>query len=167
MIFLIGLRGSGKTTVGRILAERLTLPFRDADTELETRTGRSIRDIFAADGETAFRDLEEQTLVELIAGGPAVIATGGGAVLRETNRVRIKAAGKTIWLTANPEVLWDRMQGDPTTAERRPNLSSGGRAEIQELMRLRDTYYRSVADFTIDTTGRSPEQIAADILALC
>ena len=154
MIFLIGLRGSGKTTVGRALADRLALPFRDADAELETRAGRTIRDIFSTDGEAAFRELEEQTLVELIARGPA-------------NRARLKAAGTVVWLTADADVLWRRTQADPTTAERRPNLVSGGRAEIDDLMRLREPLYRSVADFTVDTSGRSPEQIAADILAAC
>src|SRR5262245_722959 len=115
MIFLIGLRGSGKTTIGRAMAERLGLPFRDADADLEARSGRSIRDIFSTDGEAAFRDLEEQTLVDLIARGPAVIATGGGVVLREANRARLRAAGKVIWLTAAPDVLWQRTQADPAT----------------------------------------------------
>ena len=167
MLFLIGLRGSGKTTIGRVLAGRLALPFRDADVELEARAGRSIRDIFAADGEAAFRDFEEQTLVELIGRGPAVVATGGGVVLREINRARMKAAGKVVWLTADADALWARTQADPTTAGQRPDLASGGLAEVQELMRLREPHYRSVADLTIETAGRSPEQIAADILALC
>src|SRR6266568_2195570 len=109
MIFLIGLRGSGKTTVGRVVAERLALPFRDADVELEARAGRSIGDIFATDGETVFRDLEEQTLVELIDWGLAVIATGGGVILREANRARMKAAGTIVWLTADAETLCQRM----------------------------------------------------------
>src|SRR5262245_64146381 len=167
MIFLIGLRGSGKTTVGHVLADRSRLPFRDADAELEARAGRSIRDIFVADGEAAFRDLEEQTLVELIARGPAVVATGGGVVLRETNRTRMKATGKIVWLTAAPEVLWRRMQVDPSTAGRRPDLACGGQEEIEELLRLREPLYRSVADLIIDTTERSPEEITADILATC
>src|SRR5713101_3976970 len=77
-LFLIGLRGSGKTTVGRLLASRLGLPFHDADDVLETKSGRSIRDLVQTDGEPAFRDLEERVLAELVARGPAVIATGGG-----------------------------------------------------------------------------------------
>src|SRR5262245_9247282 len=107
-IFLTGLRGSGKTTVGRALAERTGVAFRDADAELEARSGRSIREVITTDGETAFRDLEERTLIELIALGSAVIATGGGVVLRETNRARMKATGKVIWLTADADILWQR-----------------------------------------------------------
>jgi shikimate kinase len=83
MLFLVGLRGSGKTTVGRLLAQALALPFYDADVELEAKAGRSIREIFAKDGETVFRNLEALILHELIGRGPAVIATGGGVVLRE------------------------------------------------------------------------------------
>ena len=167
MIFLIGLRGSGKTTVGRALAKRSGLPFRDADAELEARAGRSIRDIFLTDGEAAFRDLEEQTLNGLIARGPAVIATGGGVVLREANRARLRAAGKVIWLIAEADALWQRMHADSATVEQRPDLSCGGLAEIQEQMRLREPLYRSIADLIIDTGGRSPEEIATDILAAC
>jgi shikimate kinase len=167
MIFLVGLRGSGKTTVGSIVAERLGLPFRDADVELEARAGRSIADIFATDGEAVFRDLEEQLLIDMIDCGPAVIATGGGVVLRETNRSRMKATGTIVWLTADAAMLWRRTNDDPTSAGRRPDLSSGGLAEIHEMMRLRDPLYRSIADLTIDTMSRSPEQIAADILTVC
>ena len=87
---LVGLRGTGKSTVGRILAERLGRPFADADVELAARAGRPIRAIFAELGEPGFRDLEEETLAALVAGPPLVLATGGGAVLRETNRARLR-----------------------------------------------------------------------------
>ena len=130
MLFLIGLRGSGKTTVGRILAERLALPFRDADVELESHAGRSIRDIFAVDGETAFRDLEERNLIELIDLGPAVIATGGGVVLREANRVRMKNAGKVVWLTADAGAVGadaGRSDDGGTAAESGGRRGSGSR----------------------------------------
>src|SRR5260370_32610219 len=132
MIFLIGLRGSGKTTVGHMLAERLALPFRDADAELEARASRGIAEIFSAEGESAFRDLEEQTLVALIDSGSAVIATGGGVVLRESNRNRMKAAGTVVLLTADAETLWQRINAHPTSIQRRPNLPSGGFARGAE-----------------------------------
>jgi shikimate kinase len=166
-LFLIGLRGSGKTTAGRLVAAGLGWPFHDADAVLEAAAGRSIHDIFAADGEAHFRDLEERTLVELIAGGPAVIATGGGVVLREDNRRRMKTAGRVVWLTADADTLWQRILADPATADRRPNLSGGGREEVAELLRAREPLYRAVADLVVPVAGRSPEQIAGDILTAC
>jgi shikimate kinase len=164
ILFLIGLRGSGKSTVGRLLADRLNLPFVDADAELEAESGRTIREIVARDGEPAFRDLEEQILAKLIRRGPAVIATGGGVVMRESNRRRIRESGKAVWLTADVKTLSDRLACDPTTADRRPDLTVGGRAEIAQLHATREPMYRACADIIVDTAGRSPEQIAGDIL---
>ncbi|HLW66491.1 MAG TPA: shikimate kinase [Gemmataceae bacterium] len=164
-ILLIGLRGTGKTTVGRLLAERLSLPFYDADVELEARGGKSIREIFAAEGEKHFRDLETEVLQDLLKKGPAVIAAGGGVVLRETNRQRLRATQKVIWLTADAETLWQRLQDDDSTWGRRPNLLAGGQAEIKELLRQRESLYRECATLIVDTTGRSPHEIVDDILA--
>lgn len=166
-LFLIGLRGTGKTTVGRRLAERLCLPFLDADAELELSHGRTIRDIFATDGEAAFRELEAKMLEALIARGSVVIATGGGVVLREQNRQRMQAAGKIVWLTADTDTLWRRIEADSTTPGRRPDLGGGGREEIEQLQQQREPCYRSCADWIVPTEGRSPEQIADAILALC
>src|SRR5262245_61412124 len=106
LIVLIGLRGTGKTTIGQLLAKKLQLPFCDADTELEARAGRTIRDIFASAGENHFRDLEVEVLQDLLDRGPAVIATGGGVVLREKNRKLLRATSKVVWLTADIETLW-------------------------------------------------------------
>ena len=165
MILLIGLRGTGKTTVGRLLADRLSLPFIDADAELEAQAGRNIREIFASEGEKHFRDLEEQVLREVLQRGPAVIATGGGVVLRETNRQRLREAGRVIWLTADVNTLWQRLCDDEITHGRRPNLLAGGPEEIGQLMKQREQFYRSCADLEVSTVGRSPEEIAAAILA--
>jgi shikimate kinase len=166
-LFLIGLRGTGKTTVGRLLAERLLLPFSDMDVELESRHGRSIREIFASGGEAEFRRLEEQLLAELSQRGPAVIATGGGVVLSAANRERMKSSGKVIWLTAECDSLWRRIEQDRTTAVRRPDLAGGGRLELQQTLQAREPLYRACADVAISTQDRSPDQIAADIVALC
>jgi shikimate kinase len=164
-IVLIGLRGTGKSMVGRLLAERLSLPFYDADVELEERAGQSIREIFAAEGEGHFRDLESEMLHELLQRGPAVVAAGGGVVLREANRRRLQAAGKVVWLTADAETLWQRLQNDDATWGRRPNLIAGGRAEIEELLRQRESLYRACADLSVNTTGRTPGEIVGEILA--
>ena len=163
-LFLVGLRGSGKTSVGRALSARLGLPFHDADAVLESRVGKSISALVADGGEPAFRDWEERVLADLIAGEPSVIATGGGGVLRESNRRRMRGAGKVVWLTAPVDVLWQRICADPTTARRRPDLLAGGRAEIEQLSNVREPLYRECADLTIDSSQRSPDEIAGDIL---
>ena len=165
VVFLIGYRGSGKTTVARLLAARLGWQWLDADPLLETRAGRSIREIFAAEGEAAFRDKEAALLEELCGYRQHVIATGGGVVLRPSNRDKLKAAGFVVWLTADARTLWDRIRADATTSERRPNLTVGGLPEIEELLRQREPFYRECANLTVDTTGRTPEQIVDAILA--
>jgi shikimate kinase len=166
-LFLIGLRGTGKSTVARLVAKQLQWQAVDADQLLEERAGRSIRQIFADDGETTFRDLESSLLAELCTGRRQVIATGGGVVLREPNRRSMRAAGRAIWLTADVDTLWQRLQADTATAERRPALTDrSGRDEIDELARARAPLYRECADWTIDTTGLTPVDIAARIVAL-
>jgi shikimate kinase len=138
LLFLIGYRGSGKTTVGRLVADRLGLDFLDADSVLEDRYGRTIREIFAAEGEAGFRDKEAAVLAELCARTRTVIATGGGIVLREENRQRLNRHGFVAWLTADPAMLLARIQADPTTVERRPALVGGGPAEVEQLLAVRE-----------------------------
>jgi shikimate kinase len=163
VIFLIGYRGSGKTTVSRLLAEKLGWSWVDADEALEGRAGKSIRQIFADEGEPAFRDLEMNVLQELAGRNRHVIATGGGVVLRPENRAHLKK-GHVVWLTAEAATLWQRLQSDSSTVERRPTLTTGGLAEVEALLRTREPLYQACADFTIDTTNRSPEDVAAIIL---
>jgi shikimate kinase len=164
LVFLVGARGSGKTTVARLLAGRLHWVWLDADEVLETRAGQSIRAVFAAEGEAGFREREAKVLADLAGRSRHVIATGGGVVLREANRVLLRR-GRVVWLTADPETLWTRMQGDRTTAERRPALTVGGRAEVAELLRVREPLYRACADLVVSTAGRPPEDVAAEIVA--
>jgi shikimate kinase len=163
-LFLIGSRGSGKSTIARLLAHELGWDWLDADTELEKRYGQSIRAIFAAEGEAGFRDKESAVLVQLCRLSRYVVATGGGVVLREGNRVLLRASGRTVWLTADVETLWQRVQADSTTAERRPPLTLGGRAEMEEILHFREPLYRQCADIVVETTGRDPNEIAAEIL---
>jgi shikimate kinase len=164
-VFLIGLRGAGKTSVARLLAERLGWDWVDADAALEAQCGHSIRCIFADLGEAAFRKKEAQVLEQLCQSRRQVIATGGGVVLRAENRARLRASGLVVWLTADAATLWNRLQGDATTAERRPNLSAGGLAEVMELLRAREPLYRSCADLTVDTAGLAPDEVTDAILA--
>jgi shikimate kinase len=163
-LFLIGPRGSGKSTVARLLARKLDWNWCDADEELEKRYGQSIRAIFASEGEASFRDKESALLMELCHLPRCIIATGGGVVLRESNRALLRASGRVVGLTAEVETLWQRVQADASTAERRPPLTVGGRAEMEEILRFREPLYRQCADFVVDTTGREPPEIVAAIL---
>jgi shikimate kinase len=163
-LFLIGPRGSGKSTVAQLVARELGWNWLDADDQLEKRYGQSIRAIFASQGEAGFRDKESVVLTELARLRRHVIATGGGVVLREHNRVLLRASGCVVWLTADVETLWQRVQADSATADRRPPLTVGGRAEMAEILRLREPLYRQCADFVVDTTGRAPADVAAEVL---
>jgi shikimate kinase len=164
-ILLIGYRGTGKTTVGRLLACELGWAFADCDDLVESAAGKSVADIFAEEGETGFRDREAAALGELCGRGRLVIATGGGAVLRAENRELLRSAGFTAWLSARPETIWSRLETDPITAHRRPNLTAaGGVEEVRKLLADREPLYQAVADFAVDADVASPESVAATIL---
>ena len=165
LLFLTGARGTGKSTVGCVLATRLGWTFVDADERLEAVAGKSIAEVFTSEGEAGFRDREAAVLEEICELNQHVIATGGGVVLRPANREQLKRAGLVVWLTASPEAAFARLQGDPTTTSRRPNLTaSGGLEELRALMAAREPLYRECADFAIDSAALSPEAVADAIL---
>lgn len=147
-----------------MVATKLGRPFFDADTILEADARKSIRDIFSTEGEGGFRDRESATLQKLAGGERAVIATGGGVILRPENRELLRRGGFVVWLTAPAELLWDRISIDPTTAARRPNLAGGGLDEVRGLLTVREPLYAATAHATVDAS-RSPVQVADDILA--
>ncbi len=159
---LVGYRGTGKSTVGRLLAERIGRPFADADRVLEARLGRPIAEFFAQNGEAAFRDEEEATLRDLLARDPgAVVATGGGVILRESNRLALRRFGFVAWLKADPATLAARLRLDPAD---RPALTSLGLIdEIASVLQARTPLYQEVAHAVVETDGRSPEQVADEI----
>lgn len=161
-LFLIGYRGAGKTAVAKVLGATLGWHWIDADAFLEEKAGRTIRQIFSESGEQAFRDLESSILAELAQHDRQIVATGGGVVLREANRAHLKK-GTVVWLRAPATVLWERMQTDATTAERRPNLAQGGLAEIEEMLAFRTPLYEACQDFTVDAADRTPAEIAETI----
>lgn len=162
-IYLIGYRGSGKTTVAQQLAQRLGWNWLDADVELERRAGKSIKEIFAQSGEEAFRNQEAETVAALATLDRHVIALGGGAVLRESNRLAIRS-GKVVWLQATVETLLARIESDPTTSQRRPNLTAvGGNEEVRRLLAQRTPLYAQCADLSLDASQDPPQRLAEAI----
>ena len=167
VITLIGYRGTGKSTLAAPLAQRLGWEWLDADVELERRAGRSIQEIFATDGEPEFRRLERELLSELLKRDRLVLAAGGGAIQNEATRADMKSAGPVIWLHASVDTIERRLATDPTTGQRRPNLtSSGGRAEIERLLAIREPLYRECATLRLDSGTASPDELVESAWAL-
>lgn len=145
---LIGLPGSGKSTVGRQLARRLQLPFVDSDHVIEQRLGCPIRQYFEREGEASFRDVEADTLDDLTRAERGVLSTGGGAVLREVNRRHLRERGRVIYLKSSPDELFRRLRHD----RNRPLLQvADPLARMRDLHAIRDPLYRETAHFTIET----------------
>jgi shikimate kinase len=164
-IILIGYRATGKTTLARLLAEKLGWQWIDADVEIERRSGKSIARIFSEDGEPVFRDLEAQVIADLCGRDQWVVAAGGGAPLRPESRQAMRASGRVVWLTARPETIHARMSGDATTVGRRPSLTDrGAMEEILHLLHKREPVYREAAHHQVDTEGKWPEDLACEIL---
>jgi shikimate kinase len=146
--YLIGLPGSGKSTVGRQLARRLALPFFDSDHVIEQRLGCSIREFFEREGEARFRDLEASVIDELTQGPVAVVSTGGGSVLRPENREHLHGRGKVFYLKSTPEEVYRRLRYD----RNRPLLQVEDPLQrIRDLFDVRDPLYRQTAHFVIET----------------
>ena len=156
-IFLVGLMGAGKTSVGRLLAKRLGKTFLDSDQEIERATGVKIPLIFEIEGEPGFRAREAKMLVELAARRDIVLATGGGAVLVEANRRLLAENGTVIYLRANVADLWQRTRQD----KNRPLLKTANpRAMLDQLFAERDPLYREVAHIVVDTGSQSLGSLA-------
>jgi shikimate kinase len=165
-LVLIGYRGTGKSTVARLIAEKLVWPWFDADAQIESLSGKSIAQIFSDEGEEAFRDWESRVIADLVQQDRCVLALGGGAVMRPANRAALARQSKVVWLRASPETLWQRIQQDRSTAERRPNLTAqGGITEIIATLDARNPIYRECAQLEVDTQGKTPQQVADAILA--
>ncbi|MFN3689558.1 MAG: 3-dehydroquinate synthase [Fimbriimonadales bacterium] len=158
-LYLIGNMGSGKTTLGKQLAESLRLPFYDMDALIEQASGRTIAEIFAQQGEARFRELERELLQEITQQPSGIVATGGGVVLSETNRARMRQSGWMVYLKASPQTLWQRLQH----AQNRPLLHTPApRETLETIVQAREPLYQE-ADWTVEVDTLSPAQ-AADAL---
>ena len=165
LLTLIGYRATGKTTLARLLADRLGWQWIDADVEIERRAEKSIARIFAEDGEPVFRDLEARVVADLCRQDRLVLAAGGGAPLRPESRQAMRQAGRVVWLTARPETILARMSGDATTVARRPNLTDKNPLdEIVQLLKRREPIYQESAHIVVDTEGKTPDDLAAEII---
>jgi len=162
-LVLVGLMGSGKTTVGTLVAAALDLPFVDSDQVIEAATGRTVRDIWLGDGEPVFRALETDALRNALEGSPpSVIAAAGGIVLSYENREILKSRGAfVVWLTADPAALVRRAR----RGVHRPLLDDDPAGALQTMAAERESLYRDVADVTVDAGDRSVDDVAAAVVA--
>jgi shikimate kinase len=166
-IVLIGFRGTGKSTVGRLLAKRLEKDFIDSDKHIESSTGKTIKSIFEDDGEEGFRKIEVDTITELSKEDNKVISAGGGVVLREKNINNLKGNGFLVLLEATPEIIHSRIEQDKKTTQQRPSLTDKKPLdEIKHLIAEREPAYKSAADFTINTSYVSCEDIVNEIITI-
>ena len=161
-VSLIGFMGTGKTAVGKILAEKLGKEFIETDAIIIEKAGKSIPEIFRQDGEIAFRELEIEVIAEVAARKNAVIACGGGAVLNKINIDRLREESVIVCLTASPQDILKRTSAD---ADERPLLAVDDRMkQIEELMKFRGPYYERSADITVDTSRLNPRGVAERII---
>jgi shikimate kinase len=155
--------GTGKTTTGQEVAKRLGRPFLDSDRQVEAREGRTVREIWTTDGESAFRPVEAAVLAEAVASGePAVVAAAGGVVLDPANRAVLRRAGTVVWLDGDPEVLAERAM----TGEHRPLLDGDPVATLRSMSVDRRPLYEEVADHVVDVTELSPAEVVDRVVAI-
>lgn len=161
-VSLVGLPGSGKSTVGRQLARRLQLPFLDSDHVIEARLGCSIRDYFEREGESSFRDVEESVIDELTSCARGVLSTGGGSVLRQANRQHLHERGHVVYLRSSPEELFRRLRHDVN----RPLLQvPDPLGRLRDLYAQRDPLYRETAHFVVET-GRPSVSTLVNMISM-
>jgi shikimate kinase len=163
-LFLIGYRGSGKTTVGKYVSEKLGMPWLDLDQSIELSIGEPIKEFFVSRGEEAFRDVESRVLEECSNLPSHVLSLGGGAVLREDNRQVLVRSGWTVWLRCSTDVLAARLYKDQITGRSRPSLTGGDVvSEIEQVMRVREPIYRASADWDVDVGVLEAEEVSERI----
>ncbi|MBB75861.1 MAG: shikimate kinase [Planctomycetaceae bacterium] len=166
-IFLIGYRGTGKSTVAERLSAKTQMPWIDADESIETLAGTSIKEIFSKQGESAFRELETTVLENLRQRDGWILALGGGVIVRSQNRRILSQTNPVFWLTAQVGTIRSRLAADPVTDQRRPALTAtGGVTEIKEMLAQREPLYRQCADHIVPTDDRTADAVADQIIEL-
>ena len=159
-LYLVGLMGAGKTTIGRLLAKHFARPFFDSDHEIEARTGVKVPVIFEIEGEAGFRQRESQVIADLTSRQGIVLATGGGAVLDPANREALRSSGYVVYLRAQPPDLFQRTQQD----RNRPLLRTPDpEGKLRQLYAIRDPLYRETAHLVVDTGRQSPHLLAGKL----
>lgn len=162
-VLLIGYMGAGKSTVAKLVAAKLGMPSIDLDAAIELAAGRTIAQLFAEEGEAAFRQLESEALMSLADEMSAVVACGGGVVTRAENRATLKALGLVVYLRVTAEEMLARVGEDPS----RPLLAGGGGVlAATTLLEARESLYSAVADIVVDTVRKSPETVADEVVEL-
>lgn len=165
-ICLIGYRATGKSTVGAELARRIGFSFVDTDQRIEHREQKTISEMFAEQGEPYFRDVEEAVVADELRNQNQVLSLGGGAVMREATRERLKNADIVIWLQADTAEIMRRLSQDPNTQQQRPGLTDlPAEAEVTHLLAVRTPIYEQCATITIATAGRTPGDIVDEIVS--
>jgi shikimate kinase len=163
-IVLIGYRGTGKSSVGKRLAEKLRAPFYDTDDLIEAAAGRSISEVVAESGWPRFREMEKEVIRKLAHDRGGVIATGGGAVMDDENAENLKRTGTLIWLEADAETIVGRIRNDAQNREQRPLFSRTGLfRETQEMLEKRTPVYARLSDFSINTATMGMDEVVNEI----
>ena len=161
-LILVGPMGAGKSTIGRLLAKELHLPFKDSDKEIEVRTGADIPWIFDVEGEAGFREREQAVIADLCQEDGLVLATGGGAILRQANREALRAGGRVVYLHTSVDQQLERTARD----RNRPLLRTANPGQVlSDLMAIRDPLYREIADVIIETDQRPPRLVVQEVLS--
>jgi shikimate kinase len=165
-ISLIGYRCTGKTSVGKLLAERLGIPFYDTDELIQSEAGKTIKELVDQEGWDAFRQRERAIIQQLPLSADAVIAAGGGAIMDVANRNSLREKGPCVWLMADVRTIVERMRKDGVSDAQRPPLSSDGlEQETATILEARRPMYQEMADYLCDTSGKNIEAIVDEILS--
>ena len=163
-IILIGYRCTGKTSVGKKIAERLGIPFYDTDEIIQSHTNKTIREIVEKEGWDAFRAEERAIIKQFPSLDDGIIAAGGGAIMDAENRKALKQDGLCVWLTADVSTIVARMRNDRATTAQRPSLSDGGvEQETAEILETREPIYHEMADCIVDTAGKGIDTVVDEV----